>query len=144
MSTWKLRLGIASALVSLPLVWLLGHTYLSRDRRRPAAPSGPTSSPGSAPPVMFVELAREVGLTFRHEDGPSPMHYFPEISGGGVAWLDFDQDGYLDLLFVQGGKFPVPPDAPPRPGTRLYRNQGDGTFLDVTQGVGLQHRDYGQ
>src|SRR5437016_185324 len=88
--------------------------------------------------VHFAELARQAGIAFRHEDGRTPMHYFPEVMGGGVAWIDYDQDGYPDLFLVQGGTFP--PDlktVPKRPTSRLYRNQGDGTFKDVTEAVGI-------
>ncbi|OWK36010.1 hypothetical protein FRUB_08573 [Fimbriiglobus ruber] len=65
--------------------------------------------------------------------------------GSGVAWIDFDKDGYPDLFFVQGGQFPPDPNAPPAgPTSRLYRNQGDGTFIDVTARVGLVTPGYGQ
>src|SRR5205807_383929 len=85
-------------------------------------------------PIRFEDMARRAGIDFIHIDGRTPMSYFPEVMGGGVAWLDYDQDGYMDLLFVQGGKFP--PDSTPKsqsPTSRLYRNQGDGTFVDVTE-----------
>jgi hypothetical protein len=73
------------------------------------------------------------------------MHYVPEIMGSGVAWIDYDQDGYLDLFFVQAGNFPADSDAKiTEPTSRLYRNQGDGTFVDVTRQVGLLVPGFGQ
>src|SRR5437868_8959735 len=46
--------------------------------------------------VTFRDLAKSARLDFHHFAGPTSMHYVPEIMGGGVAWLDYDQDGYLD------------------------------------------------
>jgi hypothetical protein len=106
--------------------------------------------------IRFRDLASLAGIKFRHEAGYTEMHYFPEVMGGGVAWIDYDQDGYMDLLFVQGGAFPppLPALAPERGGlgkgrtpaatSRLFRNQGDGTFVDVTEKVGLFYTGYGQ
>src|SRR5713226_2291565 len=107
-----------------------------------ASPIGPKTEPAR---IHCRELAKAAGLNFRHQDSPSEMHYVPEIMGGGVAWLDYDQDGYLDLFLVQGGKFPTDPKQQKTgPTSRLYRNQGDGTFEDVTEKVGLWHPDFGQ
>lgn len=136
----KIWLGIL-ALSLLPLGWLLW-----RMLPRSSTPIDPPEPPPqhSSASVSFRDRTRELGVRFRHQDSASPMHYFPEIAGGGVAWLDFDQDGYLDLLLVQGGTFPAPADAPARAGSRLFRNRGDGTFEDVTEQVGLRHPDFGQ
>jgi hypothetical protein len=107
-------------------------------------PSAPLLQPQEEMSIRFREVAEEAGIAFRHVDGRTPMHYVPEIMGGGVGWLDYDQDGYLDLFAVQGGPFP-PTDAPPKtPTSRLYRNRGDGTFEDVTVQVGILHPGFGQ
>src|SRR5438876_9357136 len=109
-----------------------------------ATPSA-TSPDGDALVIRFQDLAQSSGIDFLHVDGRTPMNYFPEVMGGGVAWIDYDQDGYMDLFFVQGGKFP--PDSTAKlqsPTSRLFRNQGDGTFVDVTEKVGLFHTGYGQ
>jgi hypothetical protein len=96
-------------------------------------------------PIRFRDLAATAGVTFQHRDGRTPIQYFPEVMGGGVAWLDYDQDGFQDLLLVQGGEFPpAPGESSPVSSSRLYRNQGDGTFVDVTEQVGLHHAGYGQ
>src|SRR6516162_10302144 len=95
--------------------------------------------------VHFSDLTDRAGIHFTHVDGRTPMSYFPEVMGGGVAWLDYDQDGLMDLLLVQSGSFPPDPKRPPAgPTSRLYRNLGDGTFMDVTQAVGIRHGGYGQ
>ena len=76
--------------------------------------------------------------------------YLIETMGAGVAWLDYNEDGFLDLFFVNGAalKDPMPeeeePDkTDPRLWNRLYRNAGDGTFVDVTDRAGLQGKGYG-
>jgi hypothetical protein len=120
--------------------------------RAPASATTPASASASsgmvqdqdAALIRFRDSARDAGLSFQHDDGRSAMHYFPEAMGAGVAWIDYDQDGYPDLFFVQGGRFPPDDKNPPAPKSRLYRNQGDGTFLDVTERVGLLVTGYGQ
>jgi hypothetical protein len=62
--------------------------------------------------------------------------------GGGVALFDFDDDGWLDIYFVNGCALPFDRRSPPRP-NKLYRNRGDGTFEDVTELAGIAGRGYG-
>jgi hypothetical protein len=103
------------------------------------------TKPQDQPHVHFSDLAKSAGIDFTHIDGRTPMSYFPEVMGGGVAWLDYDQDGLIDLFLVQSGPFPPDPNAVPTgPTSRLYRNLGDGTFMDVTEQVGIRHGGYGQ
>jgi hypothetical protein len=95
--------------------------------------------------IHFRDLAKSAGITFQHFDSKTDMHYVPEIMGGGAAWIDYDQDGYLDLFLVQGSKFPPEADeTPKKPTSRLYRNMGDGTFTDVTEQVGILVPGFGQ
>lgn len=99
----------------------------------------------TGPRIHFRELAKAAGITFKHIDSPSHMHYVPEIMGSGAAWLDYDRDGYLDLVLVQGGRFPVDPqEKRTGPMARLYHNNGDGTFTDVTEQSGIWHPSFGQ
>jgi hypothetical protein len=125
------------------------------NRRRPEAssplqlqptPTVPTAAiPDDGVRIRFEDLTRTAGIDFEHIDGRSPMHYLPEVMGAGVAWIDYDQDGYLDLFLVQGGPFPPDPQrSAEKPSSRLYRNQGDGTFVDVTLKVGIRYSGYGQ
>lgn len=96
---------------------------------------------------VFVDRARELGIDFVHVNGMSGHLYMPEVMGSGVAVLDYDNDGDLDILFVQGG--PLGPEAPAgtSPGLRLYRNDlsaGHGLhFTDVTAESGLRGGGYG-
>ena len=76
------------------------------------------------------------GLDFLFNNGRSPLRQLPETTSGGVGLLDYDGDGLLDVYLLQGGEFP-PDGARPGTGDRLYRNQGNGTFVDVSQKTGI-------
>jgi hypothetical protein len=86
--------------------------------------------------VTFTDIARAAGITFKQDSTQSDQKYYLETMGTGVAWLDYDQDGLMDLYFVQT----APTDAY-KPGTELrsalYHNNGDGTFTDVTEKAGV-------
>ena len=97
------------------------------------------SEPGS--PAWFEEVAAPAGLTFTYRSGEGDRKLFPEIMGGGVALFDMDGDGDLDAYLVQGGSLGAPAAEPD--GNKLFENQGDGTFADVTDGSGTDHRGYG-
>ena len=120
----------------------------------PAANAGVSSTP-AADVDWFTDQASAVGLDFVHVNGMSGQFYQPEIMGPGVAMLDYDNDGDLDVYLVQGqmlgsGTPPVPPPGG-RPLTdRLYRNDmeahQDGSplqFTDVTEESGIVPRGYG-
>jgi enediyne biosynthesis protein E4 len=81
--------------------------------------------------VQFRDVTREAGIHFRHERAASTEKLYVETMGAGVAWIDYNQDGYLDAFFVNSGNTPYfHPSEPPQPA--LYRNNGDGTFTNVT------------
>jgi hypothetical protein len=104
--------------------------------------------------VNFVDVTKESGIQFSHFDGHTEMEYIMETLGSGLAWLDYDQDGLMDLFLVQGSTFPVPhpplfahangkaPEAAPT--CKLFKNLGGGRFRDVTSEVGLAHVGCGQ
>jgi hypothetical protein len=92
-------------------------------------------------PVRFTDVAEQAGIRFVHDRGSTPEHHLPELIGPGLAWLDYDNDGWMDLYVVQGG--PFPPAGSPGAMDRLFRNNGDGTFTDVTRKAQLDDRSYG-
>jgi hypothetical protein len=99
---------------------------------------------------LFTNVRGASAIRFRHQSAHTSQKYLIETMGAGVATLDFDGDGKLDLFFVNGaaledpmtrGKAPNKSDA--RYWNRLYRNTGHGTFIDVTEKAGLQGEGYG-
>ncbi len=91
--------------------------------------------------VQFTDVTEEAGIRFRHFKGETGKRYLPETMGSGVAVLDFDQDGWMDLFFVNGWRLEL--GRPEGAGSVLYRNRGDGTFGDVTREAGLGSHAYG-
>jgi hypothetical protein len=92
-------------------------------------------------PARFVDVASSAGLAFVHERGATREHHLPETMGSGLAWLDYDNDGWMDLYVVQSG--PFPPSGSAKARDRLYRNNHDGTFTEVTEKAGLRDTAYG-
>jgi len=87
-------------------------------------------------PVRFVDVAGSAGITFQHENAASPQKYLIETMGAGCGWIDYDQNGLLDLFLANGAATSARSPAP-APRSALYRNNGDGTFTDVTTRAGV-------
>jgi len=104
------RLGPLLCLLVLPLFWAQ------------SKPAGPARAD------RFADVTVRSGITFVQQSGATPDKRMVETFGSGVAWIDYDNDGFPDLFFVNGA--PVAPNA-------LYHNNKDGTFTDVTAKAGL-------
>jgi len=113
----------------------------------PTRPTEGSSALAARRELRFADDAEAVGLRFFHENGAVAGRLIPPVTfSGGVALLDYDRDGWLDVYAVQGGEYPPRPDSDTdRPGDRLFRNRGDGTFEDVTEPSGIARlaRGYG-
>ena len=94
--------------------------------------------------VRYTDVRKEAGITFLQDATQTEEKYYLETMGTGVAWLDYDQDGLMDLFFVQSAATDI--YEPPHPlRSALYHNNGDGTFTDVTEKSGLAGEGhYGQ
>jgi len=93
------------------------------------------------PRVTFTDVTAAAGIHFQHTSGAFGRKYLPETMGSGVAFLDADGDGRQDLFLVNSMKWPGRPGPASYPA--LYRNRGDGTFVDQTRAAGLQIEMYG-
>lgn len=98
-------------------------------------------------PVQFRNVAQQAGIDFQYFNGGNPheVHLVPlyEQTGGGAGALDYDADGWPDLYLAQGSAWP-PGDGPTTYLDRLYRNRGDGSFLDVTQFTSIAESGFSQ
>ncbi len=101
---------------------------------------------GAVPDAVypFAEvLPSSSGILWTHTAGKSAEKYLPETTGAGCAFLDYDNDGWMDIYLVNSGKCDfLSPDPPLR--NALYRNNRDGTFSDVTEKAGVAGGGYGQ
>jgi hypothetical protein len=87
-------------------------------------------------PVRFTDVREKAGITFQQDATATDEKYYLETMGTGVGWIDYDQDGLMDLFFVQSAATDLykPPHALR---SALYHNNGDGTFTDVTEKAGV-------
>jgi enediyne biosynthesis protein E4 len=91
--------------------------------------------------VQFVNVADEAGIHFQHNSGAFGKKYLPETLGSGCAYLDYDNDGWQDILLINGMDWPE--HYRHRTTMKLYRNNRNGTFTDVTREAGLDAEMYG-
>ncbi|MGO4884864.1 MAG: CRTAC1 family protein [Bryobacteraceae bacterium] len=97
----------------------------------------------AAGPIVFEEIAERAGLTFASDSCPTPNKNQPETMVAGVALFDYDNDGYLDVYLVNGAAIPSLKKESPKYWNRLYHNNHDGTFTDVTEKAGVAGEGYG-
>lgn len=93
------------------------------------------------PGVTFIDITRQAGIDWTHDNGMSPLRLLPETMIGGAAVFDYDNDGWMDLYLVTAGPTDFyAPEVPRR--NALYRNDRDGTFTDVTDQAGIAGRGF--
>ena len=107
----------------------------------------PDGRPGRAPVagarVIFRDVAQERGVEFRHFTGFTGKRYIVEIMGSGAGFIDHDQDGDFDLYLLNGAPLPGTPAPAVQPRNRLFRNDGFGSFTDVTGAARTGDEGYG-
>jgi hypothetical protein len=86
--------------------------------------------------VRFTDVRKEAGITFQQDGTGTDEKYYLETMGTGAGWIDYDQDGLMDLYFVQSAATGIYKPAHPLR-SALYHNNGDGTFTDVTEKAGV-------
>jgi hypothetical protein len=135
----RIFLGLIVAVVLVIGTVALAHHFVSEPSDAPA----PLSSEGTPGLPWFVNVAQTSGIGFRHYDCSTPMQYIQETLGSGLGWIDYNNDGWPDLFIVQDGPIRPGLSAGEAPTNKLYRNNGDGTFTDVTEEVGLARTGFG-
>ena len=94
----------------------------------------------SAKLPVFIDVTRKAGINFKHASGKSQRYFIVETLGSGVATFDYNDDGWLDIYFVNSGQV-LHRDKQAK--NVLYRNNGDGTFTDATESSGTGDFGYG-
>ena len=101
--------------------------------------SGDVAAPND---VRFTEVSHEAGIDFKHVNGGRGRKLMPETVGSGVAFFDYDNDGKVDILIMNGCSWPDDPNAI-KSTPKLYHNIGNGKFEDLTDKLGLNVSMYG-
>ena len=139
---------IALVLILLPIVAIgqerTGRPYSTAEPKTPPPPG-----PQARSPLTFTDITTQSGINFMHAASKTSSKYLLETMGGGVAILDYDNDGRMDLFFTNGAalkdhmsKDDQPDKTQPRYWNRLYQQKPDGTFSDVTERAGLKGTGY--
>ncbi len=145
--------GLGVLLGALGPAWFSGHDVSKSTATNPTASAstasdsrqtadGPAATGANQIGPELVDVTAESGIDFRHFNGQTGRYQYLEVMGGGVVTFDFDQDGDLDLYFVNGNRVDGDPD--PKVTNRLYRNDGGLQFRDVTTAAGVGDIGYGQ
>ncbi|MCZ6710507.1 MAG: VCBS repeat-containing protein, partial [Gammaproteobacteria bacterium] len=143
--------GIIGVVAIAVFIWISrsGPQEIAMTEYDTIGPRASTTQPLAPPVLRFTDITHTAGIDFLHETGAYGDRLLPETMGGGVAFLDYDNDGHQDLLLINSTYWPwrkPPADArqsPPLPTMHLYKNRGDGVFDDVTTAVGLDLTLYG-
>ena len=99
------------------------------------------SAPPESSSIQFLDITQRAGIHFVHNNGAFGKKYLPETIGPGVAFIDYDNDGWPDIFLVNGMDWPGHGQKHSTP--KLYHNNHDGTFTDVTRKAGLDVEMYG-
>ena len=143
---WSASLIVLALMIGAGFYWKMSQKpqpVVSKTEYEPPKPPKPLMV--EIPDMPFKDITASAGLHFSHDSGAAGEKLLPETMGGGCAFLDYDNDGDQDILFVNSCRWPWD-DAPvdPPPTQSLYRNDGDCQFTDVTKAVGLDVTFYGQ
>jgi hypothetical protein len=134
-STGVFKSRVTKCLIfSLVVIYGCGHNKKTSEAKENSSTSVPAVNT-----EFFQEIGQQIGLTFTHSIGDNELNNIIQSDGGGAAFLDFDQDGFMDIYACSGtwlegfSKSEKPAELP---GNHLFRNRGDGTFEDITRKAG--------
>ena len=125
--------------------FVLGAAMMTAATAAPPTVTVPPASPHGARDVSYVDVTETAGLSgFRHVSGAPEKPYILDATGSGVAAFDYDVDGLVDIYLVNGSTLERLRRGEPAPRAALFRNNGDGTFSDVTADAGMANERWGQ
>ena len=125
---WRVN-GKYAAVVAAGALLIAGAVVTADTRQAPKQKDAPI-------PIRFTDIRKSAGITFVQDPTETEEKYYLETMGSGVAWMDYNQDGLMDLFLVQSAATAM--YKPPHPlRCALYHNNGDGTFTDVTEKAGV-------
>ena len=127
-------------MLRIPCDFLLANSACQSNNKSSASSKNSAEFVPAANGDYFQEIGKEIGLDFVHSIGDKELTNIVESSGAGAAFLDYDQDGFIDLYvcsgtWVKGLSSGEKPEIMPE--NHLYHNRGDGTFEDVTKKAGV-------
>jgi enediyne biosynthesis protein E4 len=152
------------SLIALPLLWATAVAQETTNQNSPPSSSGMGVSTGAAhaavrdsksriitaggfvdgAPVIFVDVTEQAGLNkFHHRSGVPEKKAIIDTPGSGVALLDYDNDGWLDIFLLNGSTVAATQGKEPPPRAMLFHNNHDGTFTDVTEKAGVANERWG-
>jgi enediyne biosynthesis protein E4 len=100
-----------------------------------------SKEPAASPAITFRDVTQKAGIHFAHNNGAYGKKYLPETMGPGIAFIDYNNDGWQDIFLVNGTDWPGRPAK--HSTAKLYHNNQDGTFTDVTHKAGLDVEIFG-
>ncbi len=136
-------------LVKILAAWLLASAFplivFAQSKTIPITAQPPSPSPQAAPGVTFTDVTKAAGLaTFRFVSGTAHKDYIIEGTGAGCAFVDYDNDGWLDIYLVNSSTINALRGKETSPRAALFHNNRDGTFTDVTEKAGVVNERWGQ
>jgi hypothetical protein len=149
--TKRQRFQLTTCAVAIVALAGLGYALLDFGcRGKDRSPAGAASASRPSAEILpadglhfhFTDVTQAAGIEFIHEAGAAGQKWYPETIGAGGGFFDYDGDGRLDILLINGRHWPGSRRVS-EPTMRLYRNRGDGTFADVTEAAGLNVPLYG-
>jgi len=133
----KYQLGQALFLFSILLLGILAFARLT-GQHPPKSTGSASTTPAVESGFRFDDVTQKAGIRWQRTIGAYGGKLFPEAAGGGGAFIDYDNDGFLDILLINGDWWPGHPLSGARPTLALYHNNHDGTFTDTTDKMGLR------
>jgi len=132
---------LAQAPAATPAPGVAPYQVAQSRRAAPGKESANRARPAAAA-IQFENVIEQSKIKFKLKNSVSPQRYTIETMTGGVALFDYNNDGLLDIFFTNGAAIPSLEKSDPSYSNRLFRNNGDGTFTDVTEKAGLQGIGY--